>query len=64
MGFGTYLDAQGNYVDQSIARSGCASGAIPANGMTCHANNGCWCFAQVRGVLGFEFGADADAGGR
>ena len=53
-GFGWQVDlAEGTYVDQNVARSGCATGAVPANGMVYKTPNGCGCFAQLRGFGGF-----------
>lgn len=53
MGFGTLLGKDGRYVDQNIARSGCAVGTTPAYGMLYNGSNGCGCFGQVRGVSAF-----------
>lgn len=51
MGLGIYVDRAGTATVKGIARSGCAQGAFPANGMTYYTPNTCWCFAQLRGHL-------------
>ena len=48
-GFVTYWDRQFGAVLQSVARSGCAIGATPANGMVYLTPSACGCFTQLRG---------------
>ena len=48
-GFGTYVDRQWRGLFQSITRSGCAMGGVPANGMMYFTPNACGCITQLRG---------------
>jgi outer membrane protein assembly factor BamB len=54
MGFGVFLDKDGRYVNQNISRSGCATGTVPANGMTYQTANACGCFSMIRGTAAFS----------
>lgn len=53
IGFGLYVDRAGRWTFQNIGRSDCATGLLPANGMTYQTPNDCHCFAQLRGFAGF-----------
>ena len=48
-GFGTYVDRSWRGTFQSITRSGCAMGGVPANGMMYFTPNACGCITQLRG---------------
>jgi len=51
MGLGIYVDKEGTATVRSIARSGCAQGAFPGNGLIYFTPNTCSCFTQLRGHL-------------
>jgi outer membrane protein assembly factor BamB len=48
-GLVAFVDRRWNGAFQSITRSGCALGAVPANGMTYFTPNACGCITQLRG---------------
>jgi hypothetical protein len=48
-GYVTYYDKNFSGTLQSVARSGCALGATPANGMVYFTPSACGCFTQLRG---------------
>jgi outer membrane protein assembly factor BamB len=49
LGFVTYLDKHFSGTIQSVARSGCAMGNLPANGMVYLTPSACGCFTMTRG---------------
>ncbi len=49
LGETTYIKKDLSWTNQGISRSGCATGAYPAYGMTYYAANECNCYAMVRG---------------
>ena len=51
MGLGVYVDRQGAATVRGVARSGCAQGAFPANGLVYFTPNTCTCITQLRGHL-------------
>jgi len=51
MGLGIFVDREGKATVRSIARSGCAQGPFPANGLIYYTPNTCWCITQLRGHL-------------
>lgn len=50
-GLVAYIDRGWRGTFQSITRSGCAQGAIPANGMLYFTPNACHCITQLRGHI-------------
>ncbi|HYE20279.1 MAG TPA: PQQ-binding-like beta-propeller repeat protein [Tepidisphaeraceae bacterium] len=50
-GMGIWVDAKGEAVVRSIARSGCAQGPTLAQGMVLYTPNTCWCITQLRGHI-------------
>jgi outer membrane protein assembly factor BamB len=50
-GLVAYVDRKFSGTFQSITRSGCAQGAIPANGMMYFTPNACGCITQLRGHI-------------
>jgi outer membrane protein assembly factor BamB len=53
LGFGIWIDGESKVAFQNVARSDCATGLFPANGMTYTTPNDCHCFAQLRGFAGY-----------
>ena len=53
LGFGLFVDREGRFTFQNVARSDCATGVVPANGMIYTTPNDCHCFAQLRGFAGY-----------